>query len=86
MQAAAKAKAGPRNRERASRTTSWWRRQSDTTPSYLEGSAAWAAIGDQAMTSATVEGTASGTTWYVRVQAMRATALGKMVGGATAPC
>jgi hypothetical protein len=55
--------------------------QSDTTPSYLEGSTAWAAIGDQGAVSTTVEGIASGTTWYVRVQAIRATALGKMVVG-----
>ena len=53
--------------------------QSDPTPSYLEGSGTWAAIADQAATSATVDGTPSGTTWHVRLQAIRATALGKMV-------
>jgi hypothetical protein len=53
--------------------------ESDPTPSYLEGSTTWAAIADQGATSATVEGTPSGTTWHVRLQAIRATALGKVV-------
>jgi hypothetical protein len=42
---------------------------------------AWAAVGDQGAVSTTVEGIASETRWYVRVQAIRATALGKMVVG-----
>lgn len=53
--------------------------ESDPTPSYLEDSSTWAAIADQGATSATVDGTPSGTTWYVRLQAIRATALGKIV-------
>ena len=53
--------------------------ETDTTPSYLEGSAAWAAIGDQATTSVTLTGPVSGTTYHVRLQAVRATSLGAMV-------
>ena len=43
------------------------------------GSPTWAAIGDQAATSVTIAGPVSGTTYYVRLQAIRATATGKMV-------
>jgi hypothetical protein len=53
--------------------------QVDTTPSYLEGATAWAAIGEQGSSGTTVEGIPTGSTWSVRVQAIRATALGKIV-------
>ena len=56
---------------------------SDPTPSYLEGSTTWAAIGEQAASGVSIEGTTSGTTWYVRLQAIRATSLGKIVVGQT---
>lgn len=48
-------------------------------PSYLAGDPAWAAIGDQAQTSVLLDAPASGATYHVRVQAIRATALGKMI-------
>jgi hypothetical protein len=57
--------------------------ESDSTPSYLEGSSTWAAIAEQGATSAAVDGIPSGTTWYVRLQAIRATSLGKLVVGQT---
>ena len=51
----------------------------DPSPSYLAGSAAWAAIGNQAQTSVTIGDAVSGATYYVRLQAIRAVATGKMV-------
>jgi hypothetical protein len=52
----------------------------DMTPSYLEGSQYLAAIGEQPAGGVVVptEGLASGT-WYVRLQAIRSTSLGKFV-------
>jgi hypothetical protein len=55
----------------------------DPNPSYLDGDPYWAAIGDQAATSFTVDGLVSGTTYYVRVEAVRATALGRFVAAST---
>lgn len=53
--------------------------ETDPSPSYLTGSAAWAAIADQGTTSVTIGEAVSGTTYHVRLQAIRATATGKMV-------
>ena len=53
--------------------------ETDPAPSYLAGSAAWAAIGEQGTTSVTIGEPVPGTTYYVRLQAIRATATGKMV-------
>lgn len=55
----------------------------DPTPSYLTGATAIAAIGDQAASGATVAGLPSGSTYYFRVEAIRATSLGKFVVGAS---
>lgn len=59
--------------------------ETDPAPSYLSGSPAWAAIGDQATTSVTVSEPVSGTTYYVRLEVIRATATGKMVVAHTDP-
>ena len=53
--------------------------ETDPSPSYLSGSAAWAAVGNQAQTSVTIGEAVSGATYYVRLQAIRAVATGKMV-------
>jgi outer membrane biosynthesis protein TonB len=53
--------------------------ETDPSPSYLAGSATWAAIGDQGTTSAVIGEAVPGTSYYVRLQAIRATASGKMV-------
>jgi hypothetical protein len=50
----------------------------DPSPSYLAGSAAWAAIGVQSQTSVLIDEPAAGT-YFVRLQAIRASATGKMV-------
>jgi hypothetical protein len=53
--------------------------ETDPSPSYLAGSPTWAAIGEQATTSVTIGEPVSGTTYHVRLQVIRATAIGKMV-------
>ncbi|HSJ00732.1 MAG TPA: hypothetical protein VLA59_10155 [Patescibacteria group bacterium] len=53
--------------------------ETNPSPSYLAGSATWAAIGDQGATSVTIGEPVSGTTYHVRLQAIRATASGKMI-------
>jgi len=53
--------------------------ETNPSPSYLAGSATWAAIGEQGTTSVTIGEAVPGTTYYVRLQAIRATATGKMV-------
>jgi outer membrane biosynthesis protein TonB len=53
--------------------------ETNPSPSYLAGSATWAAIGDQGTTSVIIGDAIPGTTYYVRLQAIRATATGKMV-------
>jgi outer membrane biosynthesis protein TonB len=53
--------------------------ETNPSPSYLAGSATWAAIGEQGTTSVTIGEPVPGTTYHVRLQAIRATALGKMV-------
>jgi hypothetical protein len=53
--------------------------ETDPSPSYLAGSPIWAAIGEQATTSVTIGEPVSGTTYHVRLQVIRATAIGKMV-------
>jgi hypothetical protein len=49
-----------------------------TSPSYLAGDPTWAAIGVQSQTSVVIDEPAAGT-YYVRLQAIRATATGKML-------
>lgn len=53
--------------------------ETDPSPSYLTGSAAWAVIGSQGTTTAVTGEPVAGTSYYVRLQAIRATATGKMV-------
>lgn len=53
--------------------------ETDSSPSYLGGAATWAALGDQASTSVTIGGPVSGTTYQVRLEALRATAAGKLI-------
>ena len=53
--------------------------ETDPSPSYLAGSAAWAVLGDQGTTSVTIGEPIPGTTYYVRLQTIRATATGKIV-------
>ena len=55
----------------------------DPSPSYLTGATAIAAIGDQSASGSLVTGLPSGGTFYFRVEAIRATALGKFVVGAS---
>ena len=57
--------------------------ETDPSPSYLSGSAAWAAIGPQSQTSVTIGEAVPGTSYYVRLQAIRATATGKIVVAST---
>ena len=52
----------------------------DPTPSYLEGTDFALPIGEQAATGTTVtDGLASGQTYYIRLQAVRVTSLGKFI-------
>ncbi|MGH2428995.1 MAG: hypothetical protein ACRDGV_08960 [Candidatus Limnocylindria bacterium] len=51
----------------------------DPAPSYLDGDPNWAAVAEQSATSVTVDGPVSGETYYIRLQAIRATALGSFV-------
>jgi hypothetical protein len=51
----------------------------DTTPSYLEGDPYLAAIGDQSTGSFTSAELVSGTTYYIRVQVIRATHTGSFL-------
>lgn len=53
--------------------------ETDPSPSYLAGSATWAAVGDQATTSITIAEPIPGTTYRVRLQAIRATATGRIL-------
>jgi hypothetical protein len=53
--------------------------ETDPSPSYLAGSATWAALGEQGTTSVTIGEPVPGITYYVRLQTIRATATGKMV-------
>jgi hypothetical protein len=53
--------------------------ETNPAPSYLGGDPAWAVISDQATDRAVVEGLVPGTTYYVRLQAIRSTALGAFV-------
>lgn len=57
----------------------------DPTPSYLEGSNYLAAIGEQMAAGAVVGGLASGKTLWLRLQAVRATDLGKFIVAQTVP-
>jgi hypothetical protein len=57
----------------------------DATPSYLEGAETIAAIGEQAASAYSVEGWTPGATYWFRLQAIRATSLGKFVVAETAP-
>ncbi|HJR50347.1 MAG TPA: fibronectin type III domain-containing protein, partial [Gemmatimonadales bacterium] len=50
--------------------------ETNPSPSYPGGDPYWAAIGDQAADRVVVEGLVPGTTYFVRLQAVRATALG----------
>jgi hypothetical protein len=53
--------------------------ETNPTPSYPNGDPYWAAISDKGVSSYVVDGLVSGTTYYVRLQAVRATALGPFV-------
>lgn len=53
--------------------------ETNPTPAYLAGDPAWAAIGDQAASSVVTDGPVSGTTYFVRLQAIRSTATGAML-------
>lgn len=55
----------------------------DPSPSYLTGATAIAAIGDQSASGTLVSGLPSGGTYYFRVEAIRATSLGKFVVGSS---
>lgn len=57
----------------------------DPTPSYLEGSQVLAAIGDQGASGTVVNGLTGGKTLWLRLQAVRATSLGKFIAAETAP-
>jgi hypothetical protein len=57
--------------------------ETNPSPSYLAGDPYWAAIGEQASSSAITDAPVSGTTYHVRVQAVRATAAGAFVAGQT---
>ncbi len=53
--------------------------ETNPNPSYLGGDPAWAVISDQAADRVVVPGLVSGTTYHVRLQAIRATAIGAFV-------
>ena len=53
--------------------------ETNPSPSYPGGDPYWAAIGDQATDRVVVEGLVPGTTYHVRLQAIRSTALGAFV-------
>lgn len=53
--------------------------ETNPSPSYVNGDPYWAAVGDRAAGSVVVEGLAPGTTYFVRLQAVRSTALGAVV-------
>jgi hypothetical protein len=53
--------------------------ETDSTPSYLDGSPYLAAIGEKTSTGVTLEGLPSGTTVWMRYEVIRATSLGKFV-------
>ena len=55
----------------------------DPTPSYLTGATAIGAIGDPSASGSVVTGLPSGGTYWFRVEAIRATSLGKFVVGAS---
>ena len=55
----------------------------DPTPSYLTGATAIAVIGDQSASGSLVTGLPSGGTYWFRIEAVRATSLGKFVVGAS---
>ena len=55
----------------------------DPAPSYLTGATAIAAIGDQSASGSLVTGLPAGGTYWFRVEAIRATSLGKFVVGAS---
>lgn len=57
----------------------------DPTPSYLEGADTLAAISEQGASGYEVAGWTSGTTYWFRLQAIRATQTGKFVVAETAP-
>ena len=53
--------------------------ETNPAPSYVGGDPYWAAIGDQGSDHVVVSGPVSGTTYFVRLQAIRATSLGAFV-------
>lgn len=57
----------------------------DPTPSYLEGADTLAAISEQGASGYAIEGWTPGSTYYFRLQAIRATQTGKFVVAETAP-